>query len=375
MRRLRPPAWAILAVAHAACASEGFPPGGPEDRAPPVLVETRPADRAVNATPDQVIRLTFDEQLDPALADQLPQLIVVNPSPPDFDYTLDGDGVILTPQGPLIEATTYIVTVLPGLADRDGNRTVTPRSILFSVGGETPITLSLVRATVVRDTVPVPGARFLLENQESDLVYRSSADSSGRIDIEGVAFGPYVATAWEERVRPVGWQMTEEPGARDTFELGSGNRSHDGLYRIAVRDTTPPNVLAVATSSSGVLSIRTDDPMAGDAAPPLWAIHVWEGPPVGAMPLDSIPLERLRGRRLAVSAVERAGPTEIRVATAEPLRKDRWYRVELVGVANAGGLESTADGGLAFRPEYAGPAVHPSERIEWPGEPPPGGPP
>ena len=44
---------AALLLALFACASEGFPPGGPEDLAAPVLVETDPAHRAVNATPEQ----------------------------------------------------------------------------------------------------------------------------------------------------------------------------------------------------------------------------------------------------------------------------------------------------------------------------------
>lgn len=368
------PILALLLPLAAACATEGFPPGGPDDRLPPVLVESSPADRAVNAEPDQTIRLVFDEEIDDRLLDRLPQLVVVNPAPPDFDYELDGNRIILKPQGPLADATTYIVTILPGLADRDGNRTTSPRSILFSVGGETPITLSLVRATIVRDTVPVPGALYLLENRESELTYRTPADSSGQVQLEGVAFGPYVATAWQEQVRPEGWQVTEEAGARDSFSLGPGNRSHDATYRIAVRDTTAPRIDGVTTPDSRVLSVRLDDALAGEDPPAAGTVRVWEGPPVGAAPADSIPPERMRGRRIAVAAIERTEPGALRVALAEPLRRGRWYRVELIGVANVDGLASTAEGGFVFEPRYEGPAVYGSEPLEWPPAPPAAGP-
>lgn len=357
-----------------ACASEGFPPGGPEDRTPPVLVESSPADRAVNATADQAIRLVFDEEIDDRLLDRLPQLVRVNPRPPEFDVVLDGNTIVLTPGEPMADATTYMVTILPGLADRDGNRTTTARSILFSVGGETPITLSLVRARVVRDTLPVVGAQYMLEGRDDGFVYQVPADSSGEVQIEGVAFGSYVATAWEERVRPEGWQMTEEAGARDSFDLGPGNRSHEATYRIAVRDTTPPLVNAVATPDSRVLTIQVDDPMGGEAAPAAGAVVIWEGPLAGDVPADSIPLERMRGRRLAVSAVERPDRNSLRVALAEPVRENRWYRVELIGLTNEQGLVSAPEGGLAFRPDYEGPAIYGAEPLEWPEEPPDGSP-
>ena len=45
---------------------------------------------------------------------------------------------------PMLDGVTYSVTVFPGLQDRGGNASRESRTILFSVGGETPITLSLV---------------------------------------------------------------------------------------------------------------------------------------------------------------------------------------------------------------------------------------
>lgn len=371
VRRIaRASAAALASVTFAAaCASEGSPPGGPPDSAPPVLVESDPAERAVNAQPDQAIRLTFDEVIDPRLDSRLPQLILVNPDTPEFDYELDDERVILAPREPLIDGVTYMVTILPGLADRDGNATTLARTILFSVGGEEDIPLSVVRATIVQDTLPVAGAAYRLENGETGFAYRFVADSSGRVEAEGIEFGPYVATAWIERVRPEGWQMTDEAGARDTFELSGSNRAHEATYRIAVVDTTAPVVVSVDAVESRILVVRTDDVLADTTAPPATAIRVWEGPSVEDHPdvaPDSIPVEAARGRPIPVSAVERPGPSELRVAVGVALERDRFYRLELVGVENVDGLAAEPGTGRTFVPEYEGPAVRPAEPIEWP---------
>jgi hypothetical protein len=83
------------------------------------------------------------------------------------------------------------------------------------------------------------------------------------------------------------------------------------------------------------------------------------------VPLDSLAPAELRGRRIAVSAVEPSGPRGLVVVPAEPLRKNRVYRIELV-VQNRSGLAATPEGGRTFRPEYEGPAVWPSERVPLP---------
>ena len=338
------------------------------DEAPPTLIETDPADRAVNAASEQPIRLTFDEAINERLEAQLESLILVNPETPEFDIRLEDETITLLPDGPMATGITYMVTILPGLEDREGNRTVRARTILFSTGGETPITLSIVRATIVEDSVPGALARYHLEGTGHDLDYTMVADSEGMVEMEGVAYGRYIATAWQERVRPESWQMTDEPGAQDTFELSVDNRAHDATYRIAVLDTTAPLIVTVETPESRMLRITLDDPLAADPPPGTSSVRLWEAEPglaAAEVPLDSLDPADVRVRRIAIAAVEAQGPRELQVVPAEPLRKDRVYRVEL-GVDNASGLPSTAEGGSTFRPRYEGPAVWPSERVPLP---------
>ena len=338
------------------------------DEAPPVLIESDPSDRAVNAAPDQAIRLRFDEPIGERGIGDLASRIIVNPDTPEFDIRLDGEEITLSPNAPMVDGVTYMVTILPGLQDRDGNATTTARTILFSTGGEQPITLSIVRATIVLDSVPAALARYHLEALEHGLDYSMVADSQGRIEMEGVAYGSYDATAWIEQVRPDGWQMNDEPGARDTFEISVDERAHEATYRIAVVDTTAPLIVTVETPESRTLVVTLDDDLATEPAVTAGSVRLWEADPDVAdaeIPLDSIAPADLRVRRLAISAVEPSGARSLRVVPAEPLRKDRVYRIELV-IQNRSGLPSTPEGGRTVRPDYEGPAVWPSERVPLP---------
>ncbi len=366
--RLRPAALAAAALAvGAACASEGFPPGGPEDHVPPALVESHPADRAINATADQVIRLVFDEVIDEQQLRDLPRLVRVNPDDPAFERILDGKTIILDPQGALRDGVTYSVTILPGLRDRDGNATIEPRTVLFSVGGEEPITLSLIRVTVVRDTLPVPLAMYRLENEDEKFGYTMVADSQGRLTMEGVEFGHYVATAWQERVRPEGWQEDEEAGARDTFELSPARRGHETVYRISVRDTTAPVVRRVDMPGSAVVTVMFDDTLAAEP-PALSAIRLWEAAPGISgrdVPLDSLPIAEVRGRRLSVADVRRVGSSIVEIDAAVPLERDHVYRIEIEAV-NRAGTRTPPGEGRTFRAAYEGPRVFRGEPLAVP---------
>jgi hypothetical protein len=331
------------------------------------LIASDPAERAVNAEPNQPIVLEFDEIIDEQLSDRIGDFIRINPDVPEFDAKLDDMKITLTSEGALLEGVTYSVTILPGLQDRDRNATVTPKTILFSVGGEEPITLSLVRVTIVKDSLPAPGAQYRLENMESEFGYTWEADSQGRVEIEAVEYGRYVATAWEEMVRPEGWQETEEPGARDTFDLSLASRLYERTYRIAVVDTTAPVVDRVRTPNSRRVRVTFDD-LLRELLPLITSmVTLYEASPevwdTDTDP-DELPVDQLRARQLEIENVERTGISEIRVTSAEPLRTDRLYRIEVIDVVNVSGLVSTAEGGRVFRPNYDGPAVFRSDPLE-----------
>ena len=163
--------------------------------------------------------------------------------------------------------------------------------------------------------------------------------------------------------------MTEEAGARDTFELSEDSRAYEATYRIAVLDTTAPVVTAVTTPEPRLLRVMVDDaiPEETSLVPAQVALYEAAADVDPDIELDSIPVDRQRFRRLAVVRAVRAGPNEIQVETGGPLERGRVHRVELVGIENASGVAATPEGGRAFRPEYEGPMIYPSEPLPWPG--------
>jgi hypothetical protein len=219
----------------------------------------------------------------------------------------------------------------------------------------------------------VPLASYRLDNQETDFGYTMVADSQGQVAMEGVAFGPYVATAWEERVRPEGWQESEEAGARDSFTLGPGNRSHEATYRIEVRDTTSPGIRRIQMPNSRIIRLTYDDSLASDELAPTVVARLWEsaeGVSGLDVPVDSLPLDDVRARRLAIAEVRRLGDDMIDVVPELPLERDRVYRVELAGVANRAGATTRDGEGRTFRAEFEGPRLFRATPVPWPAGPP-----
>jgi hypothetical protein len=160
------------------------------------------------------------------------------------------------------------------------------------------------------------------------------------------------------------------PGARHV-EL-SVDRAHDVTYRSRSWTTAPlvptvdPGIADLGSCWTTLASSREPRRSGCGGGARLAATDI---------PLDSMDLEdvraadRDRGRRAP-------GRERARGRAAEPLRKDRVYRVELA-VENASGLPAEPEGGRTFRPLYEGPAVWPAERLPWedPAAPPPAPPP
>ena len=81
-------------IGAGACAKLGRPPGGPEDRKPPVIVTVTPGPEAAGVAPDSAFSLTFSEKPDRR---SVMRALVVFP-PVDFrETTWDDTTLTLVP--------------------------------------------------------------------------------------------------------------------------------------------------------------------------------------------------------------------------------------------------------------------------------------
>jgi len=118
-----------LAAALGGCARSVFPPGGPIDTTPPLLVAVSPADSAVNVPRDIQIEVTFSESMDRASVRD-----GIKVYPPIGKLSLDWSGrqVRIQWDKPLAESTTYVLLLSARSRDARGVLMGNPRSIRFS---------------------------------------------------------------------------------------------------------------------------------------------------------------------------------------------------------------------------------------------------
>ena len=129
------PMWlrlAVLAVLLQSCAKQVFPPGGPEDKTPPRVIEASPAAYAAGVRLDAKIWVAFSEAMDRRTTEQS---IFVAPNPgDDMDFRWWRNKVTVGLPGTLEPGRTYVVTVGTGAEDQHRNRLAASYSFAFSTG-------------------------------------------------------------------------------------------------------------------------------------------------------------------------------------------------------------------------------------------------
>ncbi len=120
-------------VALIGCASIQPPPGGPEDKTPPSILETTPKERSINVARDGRIHFVFAEAIDKA---GFPQAFSITPyvtGKIKYDWSGLKEVTVILPQS-LRENSTYTVSLSRDLKSRRGNALITPLHLTFSTG-------------------------------------------------------------------------------------------------------------------------------------------------------------------------------------------------------------------------------------------------
>jgi hypothetical protein len=105
-------AWLALTIA---CAVSVPPNGGPEDKSPPGVVKTTPANDSTGVDTKSALRIAFSE---PMREERVERNVVVNP-PIEFGRVhWDGNVLVIQPAHELARDTTYVVRIKPDYQDR-----------------------------------------------------------------------------------------------------------------------------------------------------------------------------------------------------------------------------------------------------------------
>ncbi|RKZ27148.1 hypothetical protein DRQ29_03915, partial [bacterium] len=111
------------------CAKRGAPPGGPEDKSPPRIISSSPADGDTLVPNDSRIEIDFDE---PVKSDET--TVMIYPTMKDLFVRFHSKSLEIQHRTPLQENTTYTILLTPNFSDRHGNRIGKTVEIAFSTG-------------------------------------------------------------------------------------------------------------------------------------------------------------------------------------------------------------------------------------------------
>ncbi|HET6512002.1 MAG TPA: Ig-like domain-containing protein, partial [Candidatus Kapabacteria bacterium] len=122
-----------MALSLASCASIQPPPGGPEDKTPPEIVEISPAPRSINVPRDTRLRFIFSTPLERATFQSAFNITPYVNGRIEYDWSGYDEVTVILPEL-LRENTTYSVSLSRDLKNRRGNTLDQPYQLIFSTG-------------------------------------------------------------------------------------------------------------------------------------------------------------------------------------------------------------------------------------------------
>ncbi len=265
-------ALAVAGVAlTAACARQGAPPGGPEDRRPPVVVATRPDTFAVVDEDLRTARFVFDERISERVAGgSLDDAVLVSPRTGELDIDHTRDGIEIRPAGGFREGRVYRITLLPVISDLFGNQMRDPFELVFSTGGELNASALAGLAWDRTTGDGVPDLTVVATDTRDSTEYVARTDTGGIYAFRYLPPGPYRVVAFLDQDRDDEVDPLEAQGQRAVQVLGPDTIfSEIGVLQ---PDTTPATLTAAEVLDSVTLTVRFDDLL--DPLSPLQAGNV-----------------------------------------------------------------------------------------------------
>ena len=253
----------VAATILVGCASgEGVPPeGGPPDKTPPTLRQTKPLDGSVLFDDDRV-EITFDESI---RGDNLREQVIVTPIPVRAPrITASGKTISIEFPEELLEDRTYAITVGSGVQDLSGNRLGSPVTLRFATGPTIDSGRIAGRVRYDGERSPfvfawlVEGGAERIDPSTQTPDFIAPVGDNGAFSLEGLPAGSYLIAAVDDvrsdrTIDPADDAVGVGPAA---IEIGAGE-TYDGVVALglppAPDDITPPRLY----TASGLFTTRT----------------------------------------------------------------------------------------------------------------------
>lgn len=184
------------------CASQTTPTGGPQDKIPPELTESNPANGQKNFK-RKVIELTFNE--DVKLKDPKEE-ILITPSPgKNIKYTAKRNKVTIEAENPWLDSTTYSLTFREGIQDMTEGNPAENLRLAFSTGESIDsLQINGHISTIFSEAIPEKITVALYQSDTFNIfnhspTYFTKSNKKGNFSIQNLKAGDYYVYAFEDK--------------------------------------------------------------------------------------------------------------------------------------------------------------------------------
>jgi hypothetical protein len=299
------------ALLIAACAHVEPPPGGEEDRTPPVLVAVTPDSLAVVAAFRDPVVFSFDERI----AEQgVQDVAIVSPRTSEVQVSRRGGDLRVSLREGWHAGQIYHVTLRPTLQDLWNNRLPAPVRVVFSTGPAIPDTH--LSGTVVDRITGRPEVDVRVEaiRTTDSLVYALPTDSAGAFTFRQIPEGQYRVRALRDLNRN---RVLDAFEPRDTA-AATVAAADSGRVQLAIvmPDSTPPAV-ASARLAAAQIEVVFDDHLDPDQVISPGEIQIL-APDGTQIPVARASVGRLERSDTTTAADTAGAPVTPRQPTARP---------------------------------------------------------
>ncbi|MBN1558712.1 Ig-like domain-containing protein [candidate division KSB1 bacterium] len=260
----------FLSIYFLMCASQGFPPGGPEDKSPPYIIRTFPATDTTNVPLDVQVIIEFSEAVNPISCQEV---IFITPFAENVQYKWKRDRLLtIAFADSLLRDRTYIITIGAGARDRRNNAMKNSYTLAFSTGEI--LDKGRVSGHVYGDRVEGTQiwAYDLADTTDADPatkfpLYITQTGVDGAFALTHMALSEYRLFAVLDRdvntVYNVGFDMIGVP-TRDIVLDSTDFVLMNFNFRTAQQDTIKPMVSVASAPSNQQADIRFSESMLPD---------------------------------------------------------------------------------------------------------------
>ncbi len=256
-----------LIVLVIGCAKQAFPPGGPVDRTPPMIVRTQPGMDSINVAQDIHIEIEFSE---PVEQRSVEETLFITPYS-RYSVSWKGRRMIIEFKEPLYVDRTYVITVGAGAKDRRNNIMEDSFTLAFTTGEHLDVGRIEGRVWVKEPARPEAVQIWAYDLSEKaqpnpgihEPLYITQAGKDGTFSLLYMARGTYRVFAVLDRDGNGTYDV-----AYDELGVAPGDIMVDSLVsnsplalRVSRRDTTAPVLMSARPSDRHHIALAFSEPM------------------------------------------------------------------------------------------------------------------